>query len=41
MLLLKGKAILSLLKIGKIAGPLISMMVSIGAYALIYPWGLL
>ncbi|ETT49369.1 hypothetical protein C171_23890 [Paenibacillus sp. FSL H8-237] len=39
MLLLKGKAILSLLKIGKIAGPLISMMVSIGAYALIYPWG--
>ncbi|OMD75374.1 site-2 protease family protein [Paenibacillus odorifer] len=39
MLLLKGKAILSLLKIGKIAGPLISMIVSIGAYALIYPWG--
>lgn len=39
MLLLKGKAILSLLKLGKIAGPLISMMVSIWAYALIYPWG--
>ncbi|ULO10462.1 site-2 protease family protein [Paenibacillus sp. 19GGS1-52] len=39
MLLLKGKAILSLLKIGKIAGPLISMMISIWAYALIYPWG--
>lgn len=39
MLLFKGKAILSLLKIGKIAGPLISMMISIGAYALIYPWG--
>ncbi|WP_379153320.1 site-2 protease family protein [Paenibacillus sp. sgz5001063] len=38
MLLLKGKAILSLLKLGKIAGPLISMMVSVGAYALIYPW---
>lgn len=39
MLLLKGKAILSLLKISKIAGPLISMMISVGAYALIYPWG--
>ena len=39
MLLLKGKAILSLLKLGKIAGPLISMMVSVWAYALIYPWG--
>ncbi|MFE4711860.1 site-2 protease family protein [Paenibacillus sp. NPDC056722] len=39
MLLLKGKAILSLLKISKIAGPLISMMVSIWAYAFIYPWG--
>lgn len=39
MLLLKGKAILSLLKISKIAGPLISMMISIGAYAMIYPWG--
>lgn len=39
MLLLKGKAILSLLKLGKIAGPMISMLVSIWAYALIYPWG--
>lgn len=39
MLLFKGKAILSLLKIGKIAGPLISMIISIWAYALIYPWG--
>ncbi|QQZ60227.1 site-2 protease family protein [Paenibacillus sonchi] len=38
MLLLKGKAIISLLKLGKIAGPLISMMFSIWAYALIYPW---
>lgn len=38
MLLLKGKAIISLLKLGKIAGPLISMMVSIWAYALISPW---
>ncbi|MHA6532567.1 site-2 protease family protein [Paenibacillus sp. BAC0078] len=38
MLLLKGKALLSLLKLGKIAGPLISMLVSVWAYALIYPW---
>ncbi|MBW4083610.1 site-2 protease family protein [Paenibacillus sp. S150] len=38
MLLLKGKAILSLLKLGKIAGPLISMLFSVWAYALIYPW---
>lgn len=38
LLLLKGKTILSLLKLGKIAGPLISMMVSIWAYALISPW---
>lgn len=38
MLLLKGKAILSLLKLGKIAAPLISMLVSIWAYALISPW---
>lgn len=38
LLLLKGKAVLSLLKLGKIAGPLISMMVSIWAYALISPW---
>lgn len=38
MVLLKGKAILSLLKLGKIAGPLISMFVSIWAYALISPW---
>jgi len=38
-LLLKGKALLSLLKISKIAGPFISMMVSAWAYALIYPWG--
>lgn len=38
-LLVKGKGILSILKLSKIAGPLISMMVSIWAYALIYPWG--
>ncbi|XMB25459.1 site-2 protease family protein [Paenibacillus sp. BR2-3] len=38
-LLVKGKAILSILKVSKIAGPLISMMISIWAYALIYPWG--
>ncbi|GGF85589.1 hypothetical protein GCM10010912_33620 [Paenibacillus albidus] len=38
MFLLKGKAILSMLKIGKIASPLISMIISIWAYALIYPW---
>ncbi|OMF99371.1 site-2 protease family protein [Paenibacillus sp. FSL R7-0337] len=38
LLLLKGKAIISLLKLGKIAGPLISMMISIWAYALISPW---
>lgn len=38
LLLLKGKTILSLLKLGKIAGPLISMAVSIWAYALISPW---
>lgn len=39
MLLLKGKAILSLLKLSKIAGPIISMLLSVWAYALIYPWG--
>ncbi|WNS46899.1 site-2 protease family protein [Paenibacillus sp. MMS20-IR301] len=39
LLLLKGKAILSLLKLGKLAGPVISMAVSIWAYAQIYPWG--
>ncbi|RUT45266.1 site-2 protease family protein [Paenibacillus anaericanus] len=37
-LLLKGKALLSVLKFSKFAGPVISMMVSVGAYALIYPW---
>jgi Zn-dependent protease len=36
-LLVKGKALLSVLKFSKIAGPLISMLVSIWAYALIYP----
>ncbi|MDQ0193101.1 site-2 protease family protein [Paenibacillus wynnii] len=38
-LLVKGKALLSILKFSKIVGPLLSMMVSIWAYALIYPWG--
>jgi Zn-dependent protease len=39
MLLFKGKAILSFLKISKVAGPLISMMISIWAYAQLYPVG--
>jgi Zn-dependent protease len=38
-LLLKGKSLLALLKFGKLGGAIISMAVSIGAYALIYPWG--
>ena len=37
-LLVKGKAILSILKFSKIIGPMLSMLVSIWAYALIYPW---
>jgi Zn-dependent protease len=38
-MLLKGKSLLALLKFGKLGGAIISMAVSIGAYALIYPWG--
>ncbi|WP_254772896.1 site-2 protease family protein [Paenibacillus sp. NFR01] len=38
MLLVKGKAILALLKLSKIASPFISMLISIWAYTLIYPW---
>lgn len=37
-LLTKGKSILALLKFGKFGGAFISMLVSIWAYALIYPW---
>lgn len=37
-LLVKGKSLLSILKVSKIAGPLISMLVSVWAYALLYPW---
>lgn len=39
LLLVKGKSLLALLKFGKLGGAMISMVVSIGAYALIYPWG--
>ncbi len=39
LLLLKGKSLLALLKFGKLGGAIFSMAVSIGAYALIYPWG--
>ncbi|ALS23492.1 MULTISPECIES: site-2 protease family protein [Paenibacillus] len=38
-LLTKGKGLLSLLKFGKAGGALVSMFISVGAYALIYPWG--
>ncbi|MHA0857168.1 site-2 protease family protein [Paenibacillus sp. CMAA1364] len=38
-LLLKGKSLLALLKFGKFGGAIFSMVISIGAYALIYPWG--
>lgn len=37
-LLAKGKSLISVLKLGKIFGPVLSMAVSIWAYALIYPW---
>jgi len=38
LLLLKGKSLLALLKFGKLGGVIFSMAISIGAYALIYPW---
>ncbi|WP_232510125.1 site-2 protease family protein [Paenibacillus crassostreae] len=37
-LLIKGKSLLALLKFGKFGGAIFSMVASIGAYALIYPW---
>ncbi|MBE0341963.1 site-2 protease family protein, partial [Paenibacillus sp. 28ISP30-2] len=39
LLLLKGKSLLALLKFGKFGGVLISMAITIGTYAIIYPWG--
>ncbi len=39
LLLVKGKSLLALLKFGKLGGAILSMAISIGAYALIYPWG--
>lgn len=36
---LKGKSLLALLKFGKFGGALFSMAATIGAYAIIYPWG--
>ncbi|CAG7633168.1 site-2 protease family protein [Paenibacillus allorhizosphaerae] len=38
-ILAKGKTLLPLLKFGKVGGALISMLVSIWAYALVFPWG--
>ncbi|MNW23368.1 Peptidase family M50 [compost metagenome] len=38
-LLAKGKSLLALFKLGKFGGALVSMAASIGAYALLYPWG--
>ncbi|WP_391563853.1 site-2 protease family protein [Paenibacillus cremeus] len=37
-ILAKGKSLLALLKFGKFGGVLISMLLSVGAYAIIYPW---
>jgi len=37
--LAKGKWILSLLKLGKFGGVFFSMLITIGAYALWFPWG--
>ena len=37
-ILLKGKSLLALLKFGKLGGAIFSMAISVGAYALIYPW---
>ncbi|WP_425464812.1 site-2 protease family protein [Paenibacillus piri] len=37
-LLTQGKLLLTLLKFGKFGGVFISMLVSIGAYAIIFPW---
>lgn len=37
-LLAKGKTLLALLKFSKFGGAIISMAVSVGAYAVIYPW---
>lgn len=39
LLLLKAKSLLALLKFGKFGGALFSMAATIGAYAIIYPWG--
>ncbi|ADM68491.2 hypothetical protein GMA19_00640 [Paenibacillus polymyxa E681] len=39
LLLLKGKSLLALLKFSKFGGALISMAITIGTYAIIYPWG--
>lgn len=38
-ILAQGKWLLSLLKFSKFGGALLSMAISIGAYAIIYPWG--
>jgi Zn-dependent protease len=38
-ILAKGKAILPLLKLGKAGGAIISMLVSVGAYAILFPVG--
>ncbi|ULL19653.1 site-2 protease family protein [Paenibacillus sp. H1-7] len=38
-ILAQGKWVLSLLKMGKFGGVLLSMLLSIGAYALLFPWG--
>ncbi|MNH71326.1 Peptidase family M50 [compost metagenome] len=39
LILAKGKTLLAILKFSKLGGALISMALSIGAYAIIYPWG--
>lgn len=38
-LLAKGKWLLGLLKFGKFGGAILSMALSVGAYAIYYPWG--
>ncbi|MDF2960870.1 MAG: Zn-dependent protease [Paenibacillus sp.] len=37
-ILTQGKFLLSLLKFGKFGGVFLSMLISVGAYAIIYPW---
>lgn len=39
LILAKAKTLLAVLKFSKLGGALISMAVSIGAYAILYPWG--